>query len=137
MKSEIEEAVCRLFRRSGSELELLPLENPFGNGPICYVSETDSTMELADDLWKQLKKESVLGLRDRKASGGFSPDAAAVRTDYQRSGRGRTAERVWEGERGRNLLATAVLSRRAGLVFRGNSSPVPYLRLSLCIIQYI
>ncbi len=64
----------------------------FGRVPLYYVSETDSTMGLA----RWMSREGY-------------PDGTAVRTDFQRAGRGRGAERRWASARGKGLLMTVLL----------------------------
>ncbi|MFQ3620398.1 MAG: biotin--[acetyl-CoA-carboxylase] ligase [Spirochaetales bacterium] len=84
----------------------LKVSTPFGNAPVFYKPETESTMIDARNL----------------ASQGF-PTGTLVVAGYQIAGRGRFADRKWESPPGESLLCT--------LILRVNDLPNPPGPLSL------
>ena len=72
----------------------LPINSPFGDSPVWFVPETDSTMDDARAL---------------VAAG--SPSGVVVVAGYQRRGRGRRDGRVWIAPPGSSLLFTLALHR--------------------------
>jgi BirA family biotin operon repressor/biotin-[acetyl-CoA-carboxylase] ligase len=75
-------------------MDLLAAANPFGDAPIWFLPETDSTMDDARRLW-----------RERPDSG------LTVVSEFQRRGRGRRTNRRWESPPGHSLMFTVALSR--------------------------
>ena len=65
--------------------------NPFG-GPVYHEETVGSTMDVS-----------------RTIAGSGAPHGAVITADYQEKGRGRTRGRVWNTERGENLLFTILL----------------------------
>jgi BirA family biotin operon repressor/biotin-[acetyl-CoA-carboxylase] ligase len=78
-------------------MKVLTIRSPWPGAPVYFKKRTTSTMEDARRLYK---------------SG--CPDGTVVLTDFQMMGRGRTAERSWSGEAGKNLLFTLVLRTESG-----------------------
>ncbi|MDR2865538.1 MAG: biotin--[acetyl-CoA-carboxylase] ligase [Spirochaetaceae bacterium] len=71
--------------------KIIDVENPWG-APLHHIESCDSTMEEA----RLLEKDNA-------------PTGSLVIADFQRCGRGRIKQRVWEGKNGESLLCTILL----------------------------